>query len=363
MKRKNLNVFSLSFLDIITCGLGAIILLFVLVNAKSAARRDTVTADLRAEVDRIEDQVLDGKKQLIRSRNILEKTLAELVKTQGLSRQVIDTFKDKKVELADSDKDTLASKTHVNELKADLKSLEEDVKRLRAGAKARDELGSKLRPFPGHGDRQYLTDLKMGGRRIFILVDSSASMLAETIVGVIRRRNLGIQEKLKSPKWRQTVKTIEWLTTQLPPTSKFQVYTFNETAGPLIAGTNGTWLNAGEVDKLNQTVARMRKLVPQKGTSLLNAFNAISEMKPAPDNIFLLSDSLPTMGAKKPWGKRVSGKKRLRLFNAAIRRLPSRVPVNIILYPMEGDPFAASAFWKLAKDTRGSFFCPSKDWP
>jgi hypothetical protein len=363
MKRKNLNVFSLSFLDIITCGLGAIILLFVLVNAKSAARRDTVTADLRAEVDRIEDQVLDGKKQLIRSRNVLEKTLAELVKTQGLSRQVIDTFKDKKVELADSDKDTLASKTHVNELKADLKSLEEDVKRLRAGAKARDELGSKLRPFPGHGDRQYLTDLKMGGRRIFILVDSSASMLAETIVGVIRRRNLGIQEKLKSPKWRQTVKTIEWLTTQLPSTSKFQVYTFNESAGPLIAGTNGTWLNAGEVDKLNQTVARMRKLVPQKGTSLLNAFNAISEMKPAPDNIFLLSDSLPTMGAKKPWGKRVSGKKRLRLFNAAIRRLPSRVPVNIILYPMEGDPFAASAFWKLAKDTRGSFFCPSKDWP
>ncbi len=363
MKRKNLNVFSLSFLDIITCGLGAIILLFVLVNAKSAARRDTVTADLRAEVDRIEDQVLEGKKQLIRSRNVLEKTLAELVKTQGLSRQVIDTFKDKKVELADSDKDTLASKTHVNELKADLKSLEEDVKRLRAGAKARDELGSKLRPFPGHGDRQYLTDLKMGGRRIFILVDSSASMLAETIVGVIRRRNLGIQEKLKSPKWRQTVKTVDWLTTQLPPTSKFQVYTFNETAGPLIAGTNGTWLNAGEVDKLNQTVARMRKLVPQKGTSLLNAFNAISEMKPAPDNIFLLSDSLPTMGAKKPWGKRVSGKKRLRLFNAAIRRLPSRVPVNIILYPMEGDPFAASAFWKLAKDTRGSFFCPSKDWP
>ena len=47
MKRKNLNVFSLSFLDIITCGLGAIILLFVLVNAKSAAQRDKVTSDLR----------------------------------------------------------------------------------------------------------------------------------------------------------------------------------------------------------------------------------------------------------------------------------------------------------------------------
>ncbi len=361
--RKKLNVFSLSFLDIITCGLGAIILLFVLVNAKSAARRDTVTSNLRAETNRIEIQILEGEKNLIRIRNALENTRAELIKTQGLSRRLIETIKQKQIELADSDKDTLATKTHVNRLKSDLKSLEEDVRRLRAGAKAQDELGTKLRSFPGTGDRQYLTDLKMGGRRIMILVDSSASMLANTVVGVIRRRNLPENEKLRSPKWRQAVATIDWLTTQLPATSKFQVYAFNESAGPLISDSAGSWLNAGDVDQLNQTVARMRKLVPQKGTSLMNAFRAIEEMNPAPDNIFLLVDSLPTMGSKKPWGKRVSGKKRLSLFHDAIRRLPPRVPVNIILYPMEGDPFAASAFWKLARDTRGSFFSPSKDWP
>ena len=363
LARRKLNVFSLSFLDIITCGLGAIILLFVLVNAKSAARRDSVTSELRAETDRIEIQVLEGKKDLIEIRNVLEETRAELIKTRGLSRRLIETIKKKESELADSSKDTLATKTHVNSLKADLKSLEEDVKRLRAGAKAQDELGSKLRPFPGQGDRQYLTDLKMGGRRIMILVDSSASMLADTVVGALRRRNLGQAEKVKSPKWQQTVKTIDWLTTQLPVTSRFQVYHFNEEARPLIAENKGVWLNAGDVDQLNQTVARMRQVVPEKGTSLVNAFNAVSEMKPAPDNIFLLTDSLPTMGAKKPWAKRVSGKKRLALFHDAIRNLPSRVPVNIILYPMEGDPFAAGAFWKLAKDTRGSFFSPSKDWP
>jgi DNA-binding XRE family transcriptional regulator len=363
MKRKRLNVFSLSFLDIITCGLGAIILLFVLVNAKSAARRETISTDLRAEVDRIENQVLEGRKKLILARNTLEKTIEELAETRGLSRQVIKAIEEEKIELADRDQDTLATKSNVNKLKADLKSLEEDVKRLQAGAKARDELGTKLRPFPGQGDRQYLTDLKMGGRRILILVDSSASMLAETVVGVIRRRNLSKDKKLKSPKWQQTVATIDWLTTQLPPTSRFQVYIFNESARPLIPETDGTWLSAGEIDMLNQTVAGMQKLVPEKGTSLINAFEAIDKMKPAPDNIFLLSDSLPTMGAKKPWGKRVSGKKRLSLFYEAIRRLPARIPVNIILYPMEGDPFAASAFWKLAKDTSGSFFCPSKDWP
>jgi hypothetical protein len=363
LARKKLNVFSLSFLDIITCGLGAIILLFVLVNAKSAVRRDTITADLRAETNLVENQVLDEKKNLIQIRNVLEETTAELVKTQGLSRRLIEIIKKKEVELADSDQDTLATKSHVNRLKADLKSLEEDVKRLRAGAKAQDELGTKLRPFPGQGDRQYLTDLKMGGRRIMILVDASASMLADTVVGIIRRRNLRPADQIKSPKWQQAVATIDWLTTQLPATSKFQIYSFNETAGPLLTDSAGIWLDAGDVDKLNQSVARMRKLVPQKGTSLLNAFKAIKTMNPPPDNLFLLVDSLPTMGSKKPWGKRVSGKKRLSLFHDAIRQLPARVPVNIILYPMEGDPFAVSAFWKLAADTRGSFFSPSKDWP
>ena len=210
MKRRKLNVFSLSFLDIITCGLGAIILLFVLINAKSAARRDTVTSELHGEVDRIAAEVLDGKKNLIELRNTLENTRQELAQTQGFSRRVLETLKEKKIELADNDKDTLATEEHVNRLKADLKSLEEDVKRLRAGAKAQDELGNRLRPFPGQGDRQYLTDLKMGGRRIFILVDSSASMLDDTVVGIIRRRNLHEKEKLRSPKWQWVVSTVDW---------------------------------------------------------------------------------------------------------------------------------------------------------
>jgi hypothetical protein len=363
VKRKKITVFSLSFLDIITCGLGAIILLFVLINAKSAAHQDSITSDYRAEVSRLELLVLDGKKNLIEARNSLEKTETDLVTIQGLSRRILTLLETHRVELSDRDKETLAAKAHVNKLKADLKSLEEEVKRLRAGAKASDELGTKLRPFPGRGDRQYLTDLKMGGRRIFILVDASASMLDETIVGIVRRRNQGLKEKLQAPKWKQAVATIDWLTTQLPPTSKFQVYTFNETAAPLLPGTRGTWLNAGDVTQLNQAVEHMHKFVPQRGTSLINAFKALKEMNPAPDNIFLLTDSLPTMGTEKPWRKRVSGKKRLGYFNDAVKALPPKVPVNIILYPMEGDPAAAVSFWKLAKDSRGSFFCPSKDWP
>ena len=88
MKRKKITVFSLSFLDIITCGLGAIILLFVLINAKSAAHQDSITSDYRAEVSRLELLVLDGKKNLIEARNSLQKTESELVsKYRGLAMQ------------------------------------------------------------------------------------------------------------------------------------------------------------------------------------------------------------------------------------------------------------------------------------
>ena len=362
MKRRSVNVFSLSFLDIITCGLGAIILLFVLVNAKSAAQRDSITSDYRAEVDRMEREVLEGKKDLILARNAIEQTETALVRTQGLSRRIIEILEQKKIELADRENDTLASKAHANKLKADLKSLEEELKRLRAGAKTEDDMGTRLRKFPGHGDRQYLTDLKMGGRRIFILVDASASMLDDTVVGIIRRRNLSSKEKIKSTKWQQVIATVNWLTSQLPLTSQFQIYAFNETAAPLLKDTLGTWLDAGNVDQLNQAADQIRSVVPEKGTSLLNAITAMRKMKPAPDNIFLLTDGLPTMGSSKPWRKRVSEKKRLSLFTEAIEKLP-QAPVNIILYPMEGDPLAADSYWRLAKDTRGSFFAPSGDWP
>ncbi len=363
MKPRKLNIFTLSFIDCITCGLGAIILLFVIVNASSSVQRNETTKDLRGEVERLEREVLISTKHLVEVRNVLDETIEELVKTEGLSRQVLKTLIEKKTELSASENDTLATKEHINRLKADLLSLEEERKRLEGGSKSKDDYGDKVRRFAGEGDRQYLTDLKVGGTRIFMLVDASASMLDETIVGVIRRRNLADSEKLRSPKWQQVVSSVDWLTTHIPPSSKFQIYTFNETAEPLIKGTAGKWLDASDVDRLDEAVRQLRRTVPEKGTSLVNAFHALRQMTPPPDNIFLLTDSLPTMGEKGSWGKRVSSEKRLSLFNDAVRVLNLKIPVNIILYPMEGDPFASSAFWQLAVASQGSFFCPSRDWP
>jgi hypothetical protein len=361
-RRRKITLFSLSFLDCICCGFGAVILLFVIVNARSAATRNQKIMDLSGEVRLLEFEVLKGQKNLVQVRNALDETVEELARTEGRSRRLLEQIRKIEQELATSDNTTVATVAHVNKLKADLKSLEEEVKRMEAAVEA-DQEGAKLREFKGAGDRHYLTGLKVGGRRILILVDCSASMLGETVVDILRRRNMSDEVKLQSAKWRQAVRTVDWLSTQMPPASVFQIYGFNERAFALVEGTEGAWLNAGDPDDLDRAVQALQTQIPEGPTSLHHAFSVISRLPAQPDNIILLTDGLPTMGRKKPSRYKVSAKKRLQLFRSAAAELPDDIPINAILYPMDGDPRAASAFWRLAIDTGGSYLCPAKDWP
>ena len=107
----------------------------------------------------------------------------------------------------------------------------------------------------------------------------------------------------------------------------------------------------------------LRSVVPAKGTSLFHAMAAVSSFRPRPDNVILLTDGLPTVGRNPASSRTVSSKQRVRLFRRATNELSSGIPVNVILFPMEGDPMAASELWKLAITTRGSFMSLSKDWP
>ncbi len=363
MKRRPVNVIGLSFLDVMFCGFGSVILLVMIVNADTITRRNEVHEDRRGEVVRLERQVLEGEKYLVELKNALQENEKRRVITQGLSERAIALIEQSEEELSDLDKETLAKIAHINALKADLKSLDEDTKRLSAESQRQQDQGRKVRRFLGDGDRQYLTGLKVGGNRILFLVDASASMLDETIVNVIRRRNMADAEKRRSAKWRRAKATVEWLVSQLPTSSSYQIYAFNTEAQPLLPATAGRWLAASEADTLDRAIAALHQLVPEGGTSLNNALAVVKAIKPRPDNIMLLTDGLPTQGRSRPSSTKVSGQKRLQLFQDAIARLPAGIPVNTILYPMEGDPMAASAFWKLATTTQGSFISPSKDWP
>jgi hypothetical protein len=363
MRRRKVEFFSLSFLDVICCGFGAVILVFTILNAVFDGSYRPVTVDLRGEVDRLEQEVLEGHQNLVELRNTVRETERETVLASGLSRRLIEALTEVQEELATYEASTLARREHVNKLKTDLKTLEEELKRLSAAAPSEETPGDRLRSFVGEGDRQYLTGLKVGGRRILVLVDTSASMLGDDVVNAVRRRNLPDHMKLRSRKWRQAVATVDWITTQFPRDSTFQIYGFSTKAAPIVPGTDGQWLDAGSREVLDGAVQHLRKVVPEGGTSLFHAFGAVSLMRPAPDNVYLLTDGLPTQGKRTPSRTTVSAKDRLKLFDEATRDLSSRIPMNVILFPMEGDPMAASAFWKLAMATGGAYVSPSADWP
>jgi hypothetical protein len=363
MARREINPIGLSFLDAMTCGFGAVILFFMVINAAVESRVTVATVDRSAEADLLEVQVLQGQADLVELRNSLQEVERRIVEAGGLSTRLLEELRTIREELATFQGSTLARREHINQLQADLRSLEEDARRLSGGTPSREVPGDRMRAFVGDGDRQYLTGLKVGGSRILILLDSSASMLAGTLVNIIRFRNLPPARRLQAAKWRQAVSTVDWLATQLPRDSEFQVYTFAEEASPAVAGTAGRWLDAGDAEQLEAAVTAVRGTVPEGGTSLRRGLAVIREMSPPPDNVILLVDSLPTRGSSPPKRRTVSGKERLRLFEEAVGVIPGRMPVNVILFPMEGDPMAASAYWKLAIGTGGSFLTPSEDWP
>ena len=360
MARKPVNVINLSFLDAMTCGFGAVILFFMIINATMDRRKDLITTQEAGEASRVELKVVAGRRNLVALKEDLSVRLDEQAVTKGLTDSVLEEIQQFKEELDRLLADTSAKKESIEALKSDLEALEAESRKLAATPSGTDN----IRSFIGEGNRQYLTGLRMGGRRVVILVDTSTSMLDKTLVNIIRRRNMSDAQQRSAPKWRQTVATVDWLTAQLNEGTDFQIYGFNENAWSLVEGTDGTWLSVqGDGSQLQQAVDELQAMTPTGGTSLAAAFEAVNKLRPKPDNIFLLVDGLPTLGLVPSNRRGVTGRERLRHFQRAVRSLPRSVPVNVILFAMEGDPNAAHLYWELALTSGGSLLAPSEDWP
>ncbi|NIM69116.1 MAG: VWA domain-containing protein [Xanthomonadales bacterium] len=343
--------FSLSFLDIMACGFGAVTLLFLILR-HNVVEIESPDPNLTAEVNLLQEDVRQAEEEKVELLNSLEELELELITARGLSRRVLTELQEQEQSIqSDPLEDIAMLRRQVEELERETASMEEV------------EFGDKVRQFLGEGNRQYLTGLMLGGERVLILVDGSASMLADTVVNAVRRRNMDDEQKRNSPKWQWTVRTVEWLLAQLPPSSRFQIYIFNTEATPAVADSAGEWLDAADSLQLEDAVAGLREFSPGGGTSLENAFTALADFAERPDNLFLLTDGLPTQGRSPPTRYMVSGEERRRHFLNAVGKLPQGIPVNTILFPMEGDPEAAALYWQFAMNTRGAFVAPSRDWP
>jgi hypothetical protein len=353
--KRPFSTFTLAFLDVMSCGLGAVALLFLILkhDVDNQPQPDEI---MQAEVNMLEEEIIEGTVEMVRVRNTIDEVDNILAEAQGRARRIQELIDDMLANIETIESSSTAEE--IEELRKEIIELENRKRELE-----NDPGDSFVRAILGEGDRQYLTGLKTGGRNILVLLDASASMLDNTIVNIIRKRNLPDEEQLKSLKWQRSLDTVEWLAARFPLSSQYQVYLFNTEVESALPGTESEWLEVSDREQMDEVMVNMRKYVPHAGTDLEKAFLSISQMSPMPDNLYLITDGLPTKGGKATKGSTVTSAQRASLFRAAVEKLPRGVPVNIILEPLEGDPIAASAFWRLAVATRGAFLAPSKDWP
>jgi hypothetical protein len=350
----------MSFLDVMSCGFGAIVLLYIMMIHVQDPGTKKIKQSQLSEIRKLDFEVEQGQANLTQLSQSINATQRRLDESTRRRLAILSQMSERR-EAADAQEgQTIAQKEDLAKLRADVESREEEVKRLEA--KAKESEGTKARSFVGEGDRQYLTGLKIGGQHILLAIDTSASMLDDTIVNVIRRRNMSDESKRDAPKWRRAVRTVEWLAAQFPLDSQFQIYAFNADSKSVVDGTSGQWIDVSNAKDLERAVDAVKAAIPAGGTSLLNLATAAAALSPAPDNIYLVTDGLPTLGKSASHEGTISGKQRLELFREATKHFP-KVPINVIMFPLEGDPLASSSYWDLAQSTTGAYLVPSKDWP
>jgi hypothetical protein len=363
-RRRTTEVFTLSFLDCICCGFGAVILFYTIVSAQSGVGQMRATDGLTAEANHLDEQVLTGTRRLAALRDTLEKTRAATASADQQSNIIATQLASRKAQVSNYDATHLSQQARIEKLRADIQALEEGTRRLEAGSDESAPPGQDVAAFrKTGGERRYITGLRMHGRRILILLDVSASMLHEDIVSILRLRNADDATKRAAAKWQRAVETVHWLLTQVPPGSSYQIYTFNTRAQPLLADSAGKWISGGDLPQIARGLAMLQTIVPAEGTSLYNAFAATKTLSPLPDQIVLITDGLPTQGKAAGTHKLVDSAARMRFFDEAVGQLPQRVPIDSVLLPMQGDSEAPHRFWQLARTSDGSLLMPAKDWP
>lgn len=359
-KKRQLSVFLLSFLDIMAGGFGAVVLIFLIVDHNTMEAIESANQEQLAQVRLLDFRVEDEEENLADVRElvgILKLQLADARKrVENIQRDVDETFEEVEV----IERQALDQSETEEKLQSEIEQTEEDLDREQV--RIESQRPSRLEVV-GTGDRQYLTGLYLGGNHILIVLDSSASMLHDTIVNVVRLRNMSEEVQLNSKKWKRAVDTVEWFVANLPLDSETQIATFNEDAEFIIG--DGNWHPASDGQALETAIDSLRKTPPARGTDLKNLFRLIGTMQPQPENVFLITDGLPTTDDSRASQRRttVDGAERERLFWNALEELPAGITMNVILFPFEGDPWAAGAYWTLTYATAGTFMAPAKDWP
>jgi hypothetical protein len=354
-KRRAFDGFNLAFLDVMACGLGAIILILMLVKFNAA--RD-IPSD---EMERLQQELAALKNSSV-------SVAAEIAQTDNNLAQETLFVQQSQQRIQQLARQQQAEQLAINDKKAVLAEIEKSI-----AAAAPKQVEDNI-TLQGRGEETYLLGLKVEGQYIGILMDASASMTDETLINIIRRKIASDTEKKAAPKWQRTKRVAKWLLARVPQASKVTMVSFNETATQM--GPQSI-VSAKSSLGMKQLSASIEQLIPQHGTNLQIALETIKKLSPNMTHLYVVTDGLPTLGKNSKSlealasctslfgkSKTITGECRLRLFAYSVQQANlTGVQVNIILLPLEGDPHGPQAYWDWASSTGGLLISPADSWP
>ena len=356
MKRRSADGFNLAFLDVMACGLGAVILIFMLVkfHAQTAIPSDEIER-LKSELEQLTSQ-------------------QEALNSDVNNASAENAKKSSEVALTKDQIEALIKEAQDNQKSVDEKLYALANLETAAAAAAPKQVDDSL-TLQGSGEENYLLGLKVEGRNIGILVDYSASMTEERIADVISRKLDSDAQKQSSAKWQRTLRVARWLLARTPKSSEVAVVAFNQEAQSLGAKPIVSGGSESDIQALSRELS---KLVPANGTNLQLALKKMVEVNPDMTNLYVITDGLPTLADPddreltrsrrcRSFGGRsatITGECRVLLFNRSHQsaRL-GNVEVNVILLPLEGDPDASHMYWTWTSNTGGLTLTPADSWP
>lgn len=355
LKKRREEGFNLAFLDVMACGLGAVLLILIIVDFND----DTpIPSD---EIERLEQ---------------------ELAATQTQSQSLASSIQTQEQETAQEEANSTEQATKIAQLNIQQQALQQAISTQKAVIAELEDAIAAAAPLtaydtlklPEAGEETYLLGLIVEGKRIGILLDTSASMTDQSLIEIIKRKLSSDTQKQNGPKWQRALRIAIWMLARLPKDSQVTLASYNDQTSIL---GNSAVTRASNTENIEALATEINQLVPQNGTDLLQGIEAINRAMPSMTDLYIITDGLPSLISPasgfsptrscKPFkGQQttISGQCRVEVFNRILRVNPlSGVKTSVILLPLEGDPQAPALYWQMANFTGGTFISPAGTWP
>ncbi len=372
VKRQSVVAFGLSFLDVLCCGLGAAVLLLLVVKHGETVAEIDATGFLIEHITEIQELIATKTERKTELERVADETQRQIVTLTAQDDAKSSVSRLQATRLTDL----------LREVQQQRVALSNARQALAAGAAEQQREAEEAQQI---ASQQHLTGLMVNNDRVVVLLDSSASMLSSSLVEIIRLRASNAQVQLRAEKWVSARGAAKWIVDRLPVGASYQVLTYGDAVhdsqgNPITGVLIPQWETKRDAASAQHHVETLLiNLIPQGPTDLKTALTTVAGISPSPAQVILVTDGYPTLPGNTSLNRirgcpraragqvpLISPQCRKNIFDNALRstrRDLRGIRIDVVLYPLDGDSNAVHGYWELAATHGGRLLTPVPGWP